>query len=68
MKKDRSKKLTLNKETLRDLMAKNAGEVKGAARTNGRKCQPSGGGPTRCGPTCPTEGCTTNCWYTTGCW
>jgi hypothetical protein len=45
MKKDKVKKLTLNRETLRDLMAHNAGEVKGGAK----------GGNTKkytCAPTC----------------
>jgi hypothetical protein len=32
------KKLTLNKETLRDLTAQNAGEVKGGRKTMNRKC------------------------------
>jgi hypothetical protein len=34
------KKLTLNRETLRDLTAPNAGEVKGGGKTNGKNCVP----------------------------
>jgi hypothetical protein len=45
------KKLTLNKETLRDLMAQNPGEVKGGGRTNGKKCVKA----TEAGVTCPTN-------------
>ncbi len=65
------KKLTLNKETLRDLMAHNAGEVKGGDRS--KKCNkpPTGGGATGCGPTCPTYTCTqvnTYCYCSVGCW
>ncbi len=45
------KKLTLNQETLRDLMAHNAGDVKGGARkTNGKHCLPASHGT--CGYTC----------------
>jgi hypothetical protein len=68
VKKDKNKKLTLNKETLRDLMAKSAGEVKGGAKTNGKKCR--GTGPvTQCGAGCPPQSvsCFPPC-YTDGCW
>jgi hypothetical protein len=53
----KSKKLTLKKETLRDLTARNAGEVKGGAKSipgNTRKCVTG-----TCTPT--VEGCLT--WY-----
>jgi hypothetical protein len=63
----KGKKLVLNKETLRDLMAHNAGEVKGGGRTNGKKCLK----PTEYGLTCPTYGCTAyaGCTVTCyGCW
>ncbi len=55
--KKQPKKLTLNKETLRDLMAHDAGEVKGGRHTHGKRCQK----PTEYGPTCPgyTYGCPT---------
>ncbi len=50
--KNKVKKLTLNKETLRDLTAHNAGGVKGGAPT--KKCAPTGRyRPTACGPGCP---------------
>jgi hypothetical protein len=72
MKKDKSKKLTLNKETLRDLMAGNAREVKGGAKTNGKKCGMVSGAATLCGGfTCPTYvGCTNTCGglCSVGCW
>ncbi len=47
------KKLTLNKETLRDLTAQNAGEVKGGAKTRGNNCVTLGYKATACGPGCP---------------
>ncbi len=39
--KKQPKKLTLKKETLRDLTAPNAGEVKGGRLTAGKKCPPA---------------------------
>ncbi len=45
MKKDKSKKLTLNKETLRDLTATNAGQIKGGAKTQNMGCKTA---PWRC--------------------
>lgn len=38
MKNNKGKKLTLRKETLRDLTARNAGEVKGAKPPGTHKC------------------------------
>ena len=69
MNKEKSKILTLNKETLRDLMANNAGEVKGGTPTNGKKCRRQ----TQYGITCPSptyNGCTNTCGMcgTLGCW
>jgi len=62
--KKQPKKLTLNKETLRDLMAHNAGEVKGGRPTNGKKCLK----PTEGGATCNTQGgYTCNTQYSCGC-
>jgi hypothetical protein len=57
--KKQPKKLTLNKETLRDLTAHNAGEIKaGRKGGNTNKCRPSMTCLTHCGqmPYC-TFGC-----------
>ena len=48
--KTQTKKLLLKRETLRDLMAQNAGDVKG-----GKKGGNGGGGSN--GKHCPTAGC-----------
>ncbi len=70
MKKEiKVKKLVLRKETLRDLSAQNAGQVKGGAKTNGKKCVAA----SQAGLTCPTNYpiCTNTCWgcYSYyGCW
>ncbi len=60
-------KLMLKKETLRDLMVENAGQVKGGIKSKG--CF---SGAKECGP--PTEkhvvctgACTGDCW-SNGCW
>ncbi len=61
------KKLTLNKETLRDLTADNAGWVKGGPKggnaTHNKKCV------TRGGPTCPSNApsCGTLCYSCNTC-
>ena len=64
------KKLTLQRETLRDLTTHSAGEVKGGAKT--KRCQPhSYRGATMCGYTCPTGDCTGYTCYncgSAGCW
>ena len=57
------KKLTLNKETLRDLTAQNAGEVKGGGKTMNKKCATRG--RTCVGGTC--GGYTCNTQYSCGC-
>ncbi len=67
------KKLVLRKETLRDLSAQNAGQVKGGAKTNGKKCVAATQAGLTCGVTCPTYYaiCTNTCWgcYSYyGCW
>jgi hypothetical protein len=50
-----TKKLILKKETLRDLMARNAGQVKGGGKTNGKKCVSN---TCDCGTrTCAATGC-----------
>jgi hypothetical protein len=65
----KGKKLVLNKETLRDLMAHNTGEVKGGGKS--KKCKGPTLPPTEYGVTCPTYGCTAyvGCTVTCyGCW
>ena len=63
--KKQQKKLTLNKETLRDLMAHNAGDVKGGAKS--KNCYTIGRRLTACGPTCPqTQTCAYSCYCTPG--
>ena len=62
MKKDQVKKLTLNKETLRDLTAQNAGEIKGGGKNRYTKqCNHATKWLTcTCGsysPLCFTQGC-----------
>lgn len=63
------KKLTLNKETLRDLTAHNAGEVKAGAKGGNGKGK--GQYPTKkCDPTITCAGIcdTVNCGVTEYCW
>ncbi len=56
--KKQLKKLTLTKETLRDLTAQNTGEVKGGKPKTKKHCMPGG-----------ETGLTICCWtnYVTGC-
>ncbi len=57
------KKLTLNKETLRDLMAHKAGHVKGGGFSQGKKCRTQFNCTGTCGHTCEVIGCTAQaCW------
>ncbi len=57
--KKQLKKLTLNRETLRDLTAQNAGEVKGGAPKSKKNCPhpPGGGGTLLCTITCYVTYC-----------
>ncbi len=59
--KKQPKKLTLNKETLRDLTAQNAGEVKGGVTI------PPGACSGWCSYNCATVGCATRNCVTVGC-
>jgi len=61
--KNKVKKLTLNKETLRDLMAHNAGHVKGGRFSQGKKCRTQFNCTVTCVHTCEAMNCSAQaCW------
>ncbi len=57
------KKLTLNRETLRDLTATNAGQVKGGVKSKGKGCNKT----VTCDVTCATCNIACGGTFTLGC-